>query len=408
MGSAPTVARLPLSLLAPGFWILYPTPTMSDFFQHGLISTLHRLGPVDPAEDQDLRDAGVGLLLPCHGRDLGSKALIDTIKVLNQLTFLDQVIISVNGIESGHEARQFWSQLELSHTVLWNDSSVFLSWLQAHDLPAISGKGLNLWSGLGFALSQTELQALIIHDCDIQNYTPALPVSLAIPVANLEYQFCKGFYSRVQEQLYGRATRLFVIPLVRALARTLGHLPLLDFIDSFRYPLAGECALSAGVAASLTVENGWGIEIGWLCDAYRLIDPEEICQVDLAMRYHHRHQTIDPGRPAEGLLGMVADIALSLLTHLEKEGCRLDSSLLEAIESGYEQTANDMIRRYRDVAEFNKLPFDQDEERRTARLFQERLRFVTEQFGRGSRTHTLPPWEQLLREVSFPAELMIR
>jgi glucosyl-3-phosphoglycerate synthase len=292
--------------------------------------------------------------------------------------------------------------------VLWNDSPVFLSWLQEHDLPAFPGKGLNLWSGLGFALSQTELQALIIHDCDIQNYTPALPVSLAIPVANLEYQFCKGFYSRVQEQLYGRATRLFVIPLVRALARTLGHLPLLDFIDSFRYPLAGECALSAGVAASLTVENGWGIEIGWLCDAYRLIDPEEICQVDLAMRYHHRHQTIDPGRPAEGLLGMVSDIALSLLTHLEKEGCRLDSSLLEAIESGYEQTANDMIRRYRDVAEFNKLPFEQDEERRTARLFQERLRFVTEQFGRGSRTRSLPPWEQLLRGVSFPAELVIR
>ncbi len=381
---------------------------MSDFFQHGLISTLHRLGPADLVEDQNLSDAGLGLLLPCHGRDVGSKALLDTIEVLNQLTFLDQIIISVNGFGSGQEAGAFWSQLKLPHTVLWNDSPIFVSWLQNHDLPAISGKGLNLWSGLGFALSQTELQALIIHDCDIQNYTASLPVSLAVPVANLEYEFCKGFYSRVQEQLYGRATRLFVIPMVRALVRTLGHLPLLDFIDSFRYPLAGECALSTGLAASLSVENGWGVEIGWLCEAYRLIDPEEICQVDLAMRYQHRHQTIDPGRPAEGLLGMVADIALSLLAHLEKEGCRLEPPILESVVAGYEQTASDMIRRYRDVAEFNKLPFARDEERQTARLFQERLQSVTEEFNRGARTRSLPPWEQLLRESSFPGELVVR
>ena len=380
---------------------------MSDFFQHGLISTLHRLGPVDLVADQNLFDAGLGLLLPCHGRDAGSKALLDTIKVLNQLTFLDQVIISVNGFGSGEDAQTFWSQLKLPHTLLWNDSPMFLSWLREHGLSAISGKGLNLWSGLGFALSQTELQALVIHDCDIENYTASLPMSLAVPVANLEYQFCKGFYSRVQEQLYGRVTRLFVIPIVRALVRTLGHLPLLDFIDSFRYPLAGECALSTGLAASLSVENGWGVEIGWLCDTYRLIDPDEICQVDLAMRYHHRHQTIDPGRPADGLLGMVADIGLSILTHLEKEGCHLDPATLETVVSGYEHTANDMIRRYRDVAEFNKLPFARDEELQTARLFQERLQSVTEQFNRGERTQSLPPWEQLLRERRFPAELVV-
>jgi glucosyl-3-phosphoglycerate synthase len=392
---------------------------MSDFFQHGLISTLHRLNPGESVENEDLNEAGLGLLLPCHVRDIGSKALIDMIKALNRLACFEHVIISVNGDTSGRdpssssgtdlgETLRFWSQLSAPHTVLSNDSPNFLSWLEKHNLPAVPGKGLNLWTGLGFALSQTELQALIIHDCDIQNYTASLPISLAVPVARLEYQFCKGFYSRVQEQLYGRATRLFMIPLVRALVRTLGHLPLLDFIDSFRYPLAGECALSTGVAASLSVENGWGVEIGWLCEAYRLIDPEEICQVDLAMRYHHRHQSIDPARPAEGLLGMVTDIALSILTHLEKEGCRLDSSILAEVVSGYEQTASDMVRRYRDVAEFNKLPFARDEEMQTTRLFQERLRFVADEFNSGTRMRSLPPWDQLLREASFPADDIVR
>ena len=381
---------------------------MSDFFQHGLISTLHRLNQAEPDEDQTLKEAGLGLLLPCHSRDIGSQPLIDTVEALNQISFLDHAIISVNGLASARDAIEFWSRLRTPHTLLWNDSPAFISWLHDHGLPAVSGKGLNLWSGLGFAVSETDLQALVIHDCDIENYTASLPISLAVPVARLEYQFCKGFYSRVQEQLYGRATRLFVIPLVRTLVRTLGHLPLIDFIDSFRYPLAGECALSTGVAASLCVENGWGVEIGWLCEAYRLIDPEEICQVDLAMRYHHRHQSIDPGRPAEGLLGMVTDIALSILTHLEKEGCRLDTPLLEEIVSGYEQTADDMIRRYRDVAEFNKLPFARDEERQTVRLFQERLGFAAGEFNSGTRMRSLPPWDQLLREGGFPADDIVR
>ena len=126
------------------------------------------------------------------------------------------------------------------------------------------------------------------------------------------------------------------------------------------------------------------------------------------MRYHHRHQSIDPARPAEGLLGMVTDIALSILTHLEKEGCRLDSSILAEVVSGYEQTASDMVRRYRDVAEFNKLPFARDEEMQTTRLFQERLRFVADEFNSGTRMRSLPPWDQLLREASFPADDIVR
>jgi hypothetical protein len=104
---------------------------------------------------------------------------------------------------------------------------------------------------------------------------------------------------------------------------------------------------------------------------------------------------------------MVTDIALSLFTHLEKEGCRLDSSILDEVVSGYEQTANDMIRRYRDVAEFNKLPFARDEERQTARLFQERLRFVADEFRGGSRMRSLPPWDQLLREASYPVDEIV-
>ena len=155
---------------------------MSDFFQHGLISTLHRLNQAEPAEDQTLKEAGLGLLLPCHARDIGTTPLIETVGTLNQLSLFDHAIISVNGFASVSDAIEFWSRLRTPHTLLWNDSPAFISWLRNHDLPAVSGKGLNLWSGLGFAVSETELQALVIHDCDIQNYTASLPISLETAV----------------------------------------------------------------------------------------------------------------------------------------------------------------------------------------------------------------------------------
>ena len=379
---------------------------MSDFFQHGLISTLHRLNQSSQPADLNLDGTGLGLLLPCHTREIGTKALANMVKTFNEISFFDHVIISMNGANSGDDVLRFWSGLRIPHTILWNDSPAFASWLKGHDLPTASGKGLNLWTGLGFAVTQTQLQALIIHDCDIRNYKAQLPADLAIPVAKLGYRFCKGFYSRVRQQLYGRATRLFVIPLVRALARTLGHLPLLDFIDSFRYPLAGECAISMAIAGDLPVQNGWGVEVGWLCEVHRLIDPQEICQVDLAMRYDHKHQTVDPKRPNEGLLGMVSDLALSFLTYLEKEGCRLDPLALDSIITGYRQTATDVVRRYRDVALFNRLPFDEAEENNTASLFQERLLYTAQQFSNGARVRSLPQWS-LLAKTDFPAEVIL-
>ena len=41
-----------------------------------------------------------------------------------------------------------------------------------------------------------------------------------------------------------------------------GHIPLVDFLLSFRYPLAGEVAMTRELAASLRPSAGWGLEIG--------------------------------------------------------------------------------------------------------------------------------------------------
>jgi glucosyl-3-phosphoglycerate synthase len=380
---------------------------MSDFFQHGLISTLHQLSEQTLPPKLSSRCGKPGLILPCHYRDLASAALASIIEVLNSSDLFDLVVITMNGLPENHwpTVAHFWSQLHAPHRVLWSDHPRVLDWLSSAGLASTSGKGLNLWIAIGFIARHTDIRAFVSHDCDIKNYTAQLPLSLANPVVTLGYNFCKGFYPRLSKQLYGRVTRLFVIPFVRSLVRVIGHFPLLDFVDSFRYPLAGECALTTDLAVQLPIESGWGLEIGLLCEIHRLLEPREVCQADLAIRYDHNHQSIDPQQPRAGLLGMVGDIALSILTHIEREGCRFDPGISDSICQTYRQTAADFVRRYRDVASFNRMPFAELQETEIIMRFHARLQEATAEFANGARAIPLPPWSQIgefAERLDFP------
>ena len=240
--------------------------------------------------------------------------------------------------------------------VLGNDSPALLQQLGDQGLQFKPGKGLNLWLAFGWIAANQSSGTVLVHDCDIANYNLDLPLALALPVARLGYSFCKGYYSRVSEELFGRVTRLFVIPLVRSLVRVLGHMPLLDFIDSFRYPLSGEYSMSFDTAMNLPIESGWALEIGSLCELHRNLDPKTICQVDLAMLYDHKHQNLDPAQPGKGLLGTASEIAGSLLTHLEREGSLLDAKTLDSVMHTYQTVSNDFVRRYQHVANLNVIP----------------------------------------------------
>jgi glucosyl-3-phosphoglycerate synthase len=162
---------------------------------------------------------------------------------LNQADFASEIVISMNGVES-HEidaTRTYWSALNIPHVILWNDSLRVSEQLTSKGLHFSPGKGLNIWLAVGWLVANRTPDTLLIHDCDIVNYDLDLPVTLSRPICEFGYSYCKGYYSRVREELFGRVTRLFVIPFIRSLTRVAGHMPLLDFIDSFRYPLSGEC-----------------------------------------------------------------------------------------------------------------------------------------------------------------------
>ena len=350
-----------------------PTSPMSDFFQHGLISTLHRLvdGSIVDRFDQLPELESIILVLPCHYAEIGTAALSGIVDRLGDAKFLSLVVVSMNGIPDHliGEVQMFWSRLKKPHIVLGNDSPNLLQQLKNRGLQFDPGKGLNLWLAFGWLAANQSSGTVLIHDCDIANYTLDIPLALALPVARLGYNFCKGYYSRVRAELFGRVTRLFVIPLVRSLVRVLGHMPLLDFIDSFRYPLSGEYSMSFDTAMNLPIESGWGLEIGSLCELHRSLDPKAICQVDLAMHYDHKHQDLDPAQRGKGLLRMASEIAGSLLNHLEREGSLLDSKTLASVLQTYQIVSDDFVRRYQHVANLNSLPFDLARETRAARAF---------------------------------------
>jgi glucosyl-3-phosphoglycerate synthase len=383
---------------------------MSDFFQHGLISTLHRLmdgsiaGRFEALPDLE----SVVLVLPCHYAEIGTAALSGMVDRLQEAKFLSRVVVSINGIPDHlvGEVQLFWSRLKKPHVILRNDSPKLLQQLQKQGLQCDPGKGLNLWLAFGWLAGNQSPGTVLIHDCDIANYTLDLPLALALPVTRLGYSFCKGYYSRVRAELFGRVTRLFVIPLVRSLVRVLGHLPLLDFIDSFRYPLSGEYSMSFDTAMNLPIESGWGLEIGSLCELHRNLDPKAICQVDLAMHYDHKHQNLDPAERGKGLLRMASEIAGSLLTHLAREGSLLDAKTLESLVRAYQAVSHDFVRRYQDVAKLNGLPFDLSRETRTADAFSETLREVCVDFPKGSKVHSLPPW-RLMQQAEWSPEFSV-
>ena len=78
--------------------------------------------------------------------------------------------------------------------------------------------------------------------------------------------------------LQGRATRLFVNPLLVSLERMLGELNYLRYLRAFRYPLAGEFAFTTDLAMNLRIPSDWGLEVGLLSEVYRQVAISRIAQ----------------------------------------------------------------------------------------------------------------------------------
>lgn len=356
---------------------------MSDFYQNGVISTLHRLGnrPVE-AFEAELRDFGrkraLSLVLPCLYSELEGPAIHRIVEELKAVDYLDQIIIGLDRADAKQyaHARRFFGQLPQQHHVLWNDGprlSAIHQRLQAEGLaPDEPGKGRNVWYCLGFLLATERPGAVALHDCDILTYDRSLLARLIYPVANpaFNYQFCKGFYSRIaNERLNGRVCRLLVSPLLRTLRTVFGPLPYLEFMDSFRYSLAGEFAMRTDVVENLRIPTDWGLEIGVLSEMYRNYAANRICQVDVAEAYDHKHQELSAEDVSRGLSKMAIDIIKAFYRKLATNGVVFTSEHFRSIKATYYRMALDYIEVYANDAMLNGLQVDIHAEEQAVETF---------------------------------------
>ena len=195
---------------------------------------------------------------------------------------------------------------------------------------------------------------------------------LFYPVADptFNYKFCKGYYFRSDgEKLNGRVTRLMVTPLIRTLKRIFPANDYLDYLDSFRYILAGEFSMRADIMKTVRIPNDWGLEVGILSEVQRNNAINRICQVEIADSYDHKHQVESAENRNSGLSKMSFDIARSIFAKLATQGFVFNEGTFRTIKATYLRLALDMIEQYAADATINGLNMARDKEERTASMF---------------------------------------
>ncbi|OGW47155.1 MAG: glycosyl transferase [Nitrospirae bacterium RBG_13_41_22] len=364
---------------------------MADFYQTGVVATFHRLGNVnlDKIEAEltwYAEERPIALVLPSLYSELEGNALKGIIRELTEVKYIKEIVVTLGPAsdEEFKHAKEFFSLLPQKLRIIWNTgpriSEIYKS-IESSDLPiGEPGKGRSAWMSYGYILSQQQFNAIALHDCDILTYSRDLLARLCYPVTNpnLDYDFCKGFYSRVTDRLHGRMTRLLLTPLIRSLQKILGYLPILVFFDSFRYPLAGEFSMDVDLARVNRIPGDWGLEVGVLAEVYRNTSPRRVCQVDIAENYDHKHQELSPEDATRGLHKMAVDICKSLFRTLASEGIVFSDGFFKTLFPTYVRTAQDMLKRYEDDAAINGLFFDRHDESLAVETFSKGIKKAAE------------------------------
>jgi glucosyl-3-phosphoglycerate synthase len=386
---------------------------MGDFFQPGVITTLHRMKKVNLEQmgtelEFFSRYNPIALVLPSLYSELKEKALRTIVSEIEKVKYIRQVIVTLGRADEKEfdHAKEFFSVLPQQTIVVWNDGPRIQSLYDILDKSDISagedGKGRSTWMAFGYVLASEKAKVIALHDCDILSYDQEFLARLCYPLVNpnLGYEFCKGYYSRVTNKMHGRVTRLFVTPLIRSLERLLGYLPFLVYLDSFRYPLAGEFSMITDLARINRIPWDWGLEIGVLSEVFRNCSLRRICQVDLTENYEHKHQELSSEDPSQGLLRMSIDIAKNLFRNLASEGIDLSESLMKTLKATYLRTAQEAITKYHDDAAINGLEFDRHEEGIAVDAFTKGIELASKAFVEDPlRIPLIPNWSRVTSAI---------
>jgi glucosyl-3-phosphoglycerate synthase len=395
---------------------------MGDFHQNGVITTLHNLSnrSLDEMEAELLefsKTRPMALILPSLYSELQGDALPAIIEHLKEVPYLNQIIIGLDRADQQQyrDALGFFSTLPQHHRVLWNDGPRLKALdekLQALGLaPKELGKGRNVWYCMGYTLASGKAESVALHDCDITTYDRELLARLIYPVANprFNYEFCKGYYARVANgKINGRVSRLLVSPLLSALKKTVGHTDYLNYMGSFRYPLAGEFSFRRDVLSDIRIPSDWGLEIGVLSEMHRNYASNRLCQVDIADNYDHKHQNLSLDNDQDGLSKMSIDITKALFRKLATQGEVFSHEAFRSLKATYYRMALDIVETCHNDAIMNGLSLDIHEEEKAVEMFAENIIKAGEVFFNSPMEKPfIPSWNRVISAVPDIFEQLI-
>ncbi|MHB8949117.1 MAG: glycosyltransferase family protein [Rhodoferax sp.] len=382
---------------------------MSDFYQSGIVTTLHQLGK--PSLDRLEAELGrfakarpIALVLPALYSEFEGPAMPGIVQELAKVKYLREIILVLDkgSQQDFQRVRSFMAPIAADVKIIHNDGKrigeIYETLARNGLHVGERGKGRSAWLAYGYVLARGQSAVIALHDCDIVTYSRELLARLCYPVANpnLDYVFCKGYYSRVSSKLNGRVTRLLVTPLVRSLLQIIGPNGFLCFLDSFRYPLAGEFCMITDLARVNRIPWDWGLEVGSLAEVYRNYSPRRVCQVDIAANYEHKHQILSSDDAAKGLMKMTVDICKSMFRTLASEGVVFSDGLFKTLLVAYLRQAEDTIMKYEADAAINGLAFDRNEEAKAVEAFTRAIGMASQTFMDNPLTTPLiPNWNRV-------------
>ncbi len=383
---------------------------MGDFSQNGIVSTLHDFGTKSTNEiEKDLlnfsKERKMELILPCLYSELEGSALPNIVDQISKTKYLNHVIIGLDKASESQakKAWKFFKKINVPFTILWNDGPKLKKLdneLKKKNLsPNEMGKGRNVWYCIGMCISRDTARSVALHDCDIKTYDRRMLAKLFYPVVNplFNFEFCKGYYPRIaNNKMNGRVARLLVGPLLTALEKTIGKSDYINFMKSFKYPLAGEFSFRRNVLPELRISSDWGIEVGILSEMQRSFSPNNICQVDLADTYDHKHQELSIDDETQGLSKMSIDIIKTFIKKLATQGNSFSREKFRSLKATYYRSALDLIDIYRSDAEMNGLKFDSHKEEEAVELFAVNIMKAGEAFYINPMdTPFIPTWSRV-------------
>lgn len=344
----------------------------------------------------------VGVLIPALFSDLSSPAMQNIIRVLAEVEIIKCVYICLDQAteEEYRKALHIIAPLHGKERLIWNDSPAVrevIREIEKELVVGIRGKGNAVWTGLGYVIAKSEVSALAFHDADILTYSKEFLLRLLFPIVHQRFQFSKGYYIRYNDKFFGRVTRLFYFPFVRALKDVFGYTDYIDYMGDFRYPLSGEFATFVNQARMLQFPCDWGIEVGILSEIFRNMRINRICQVEIISRYDHKHQEVGD-RPTKGLYKMASDIAHTFFTFLASNGRIFGADTFNSIRHAYLKNAREVVGFYESYAEMysERITYDFHDELKTVEVFAKGIDKARESFYVDtSVSYMLPDWKRV-------------